>query len=99
MHEKVTKEFSIWDALIVSASKVAEERITSPFIGNGTLMSGAIKLVTGVVGVGMIKPKFGKLISTGFVVDGVEDVLTAFLGGNAIKSLSPNQSANKIQVI
>lgn len=76
-------EFSFGEALGVGIAKVATERgfAMVPFIGNGTFRSGAIKLgASYLVGKVLLKNKFGKIISTGMAVDGVEDMVIAALG-------------------
>jgi hypothetical protein len=70
------------DLLGAGVVKYFEERGLAGLIGNGTLKSGALKL-----GGGLLARKFlgrGMLadsVSLGFGIDGVEDILTAFLGG------------------
>ena len=80
--KKVSGEVSYVDLLGAGVVKYAEERALAPYIGNGTLKSGFIKL-----GVGLGARKFigrgfaGDSISLGFGIDGVEDILTGVLGG------------------
>jgi hypothetical protein len=68
--------------------KYAEERALAPYIGNGTLKSGIIKL-----GVGLGTRKFigggvlGDSVSLGFGIDGVEDILTGVLGSGMIPGI------------
>lgn len=77
------------DAIGIALVKSLEERTLARFIGNGTLMSGAIKGA-----IGFILPavagsnKWSKIISTAFIVDSAEDLvnygLNAFgIGGNS----------------
>jgi hypothetical protein len=61
------------------------EKALTPVIGNGTLMSGAVKLGGGFaarkfIGKGMV----GDSISLGLAIDGVEDILTHFMGSAGI---------------
>lgn len=94
-------KLSVGDALFVAGSKIITERILAPFIGNGTVVSGGIKLV----GAGLVRGfggNIGSIISTGMTVDGAEDIVTAFFGGTG-NGLLPNllggaQSRN-VQVI
>ena len=68
--------------------KYAEERALAPYVGNGTLKSGLIKL-----GVGLGARKFigggllGDSVSLGFGIDGVEDILTGVLGSGMIPGM------------
>jgi len=69
--------------LVAGGTKYFEERMLAPYIGNGTLFSGAAK-----VGVGMMLPqvagngKYPNAMALGFGIDGVEDLLQALLGGS-----------------
>jgi hypothetical protein len=65
------------DLFGAGAVKYVEERTLSPYIGNGTLKSGLIKLGVGLgarkfLGTGLV----GDSVSLGFGIDGVEDILT-----------------------
>lgn len=72
---------SIMDALGVALLKSTEERLLAPVVGNASLMSGAIKVGLALVSGGVIKNKFGNLLGTALIVDGTEDIVTAFFGG------------------
>lgn len=79
--KKVTGAVSYTDLVGAGIVKYAEERLLTPYIGNGSLKSGAIKLGIGLgarkfLGRGMV----GDSVSLGFGIDGVEDLLTHFLG-------------------
>jgi hypothetical protein len=50
-------------------------------IGNGSIKSGAIKLVGGLAAKKFLGGSLGNMLSLGFSVDGVEDILMSFLGG------------------
>jgi len=68
-----------FDLIAIGVVKNFEERLTQPYIGNGTLMSGAIK---GVIG-GIIDGKGGKLgkyVSGALGVDAGEDLAIGLLG-------------------
>lgn len=68
--------------------KYAEEKALAPFIGNGTLMSGAVKLGAGYAAHHFAGGnQIGDMISLGFTVDGVEDIITAVLGGGALGNI------------
>lgn len=83
--KKVSGAVSYMDLLGAGVVKYAEERALSGYIGNGTLKSGIIKL-----GIGLGARKFlgkgllGDSVSLGFGIDGVEDVLTHFIGGGGL---------------
>ena len=83
--KKVSGEVSYMDLFGAGVVKYAEERTLAPYIGNGTLKSGLIKL-----GVGLGARKFigrgvlGDSVSLGFGIDGVEDILTGVLGSGMI---------------
>lgn len=73
------------DLLAAGLAKYATERALSPIIGNGTIKSGGIKLVGGmglkaVAGTGPIQNP----ISLALAIDGMEDILTAVIGGSGI---------------
>lgn len=78
-------EFSLGEAFAIGLSKSVSERILAPLVGNGTYMSGGVKIAGAWLLPKMLKGKMGKIIATGLVVDGVEDVINAlsasFLGG------------------
>lgn len=83
--KKVSGAVSYMDLIGAGVIKYAEERALSGYIGNGTLKSGIVKL-----GIGLGARKFlgkgllGDSVSLGFGIDGVEDVLTHFIGGGAL---------------
>lgn len=83
--KKVSGAVSYMDLLGAGVVKYAEERALSGYIGNGTLKSGLIKLGIGLgarrfLGKGLL----GDSVSLGFGIDGVEDVLTHFVGGGGL---------------
>ena len=86
--KKVSGEVSYVDLFGAGIVKYAEERTLAPYIGNGTLKSGLIKL-----GVGLGARKFmgkgvlGDSVSLGFGIDGVEDILTGVIGGGMIPGM------------
>ena len=69
----------IVDLVAIGVVKNFEERLTSPYIGNGTLMSGAIKAILGGVIDGH-GGKIGKYVSGAFGVDAGEDLAIGILG-------------------
>lgn len=83
--KKVSGAVSYADLLGAGVVKYAEERALSGYIGNGTLKSGIVKLGIGLgarrfLGKGLL----GDSVSLGFGIDGVEDILTHFVGGGAL---------------
>ena len=77
---------SYGDLFVAGVVKYFEERmLAGTFVGNGTIKSGAIKL-----GAGLLMRKFmpkGVLadgVGLAFGVDGVEDILTGFMGGGGL---------------
>jgi len=82
---KVSGAVNFMDLLGAGVVKYFEERALSGVIGNGTVMSGAIKLVIAYMARRFIGKGFmGDAIGLGFGVDGVEDILTNFLGGAGV---------------
>jgi len=69
----------IVDALMIGTVKAIEERATMGIIGNGTVTSGAIKLVAGGITQSMLSGKTGKIVGSAFVIDGVEDVVNGLI--------------------
>jgi hypothetical protein len=73
------KSNGIVDALLIGTVKAVEERATMGIIGNGTVTSGAIKLVSGGIVQSMVGGKAGNIIGSAFVIDGVEDVVQGLI--------------------
>lgn len=75
-NQKVGK-FSLIDGAIITASKVASEELLAmvPFVGNGTLRSGAMKSIGAVVISMMSKNNYVQYVSSGLLIDGVEDMI------------------------
>ena len=86
--KKISGEVSYTDLFGAGVVKYAEERALAPYIGNGTLRSGLIKL-----GIGLGARKFigrgvlGDSVSLGFGIDGVEDILTGVIGSGMIPGM------------
>lgn len=83
--KKVSGAVSYMDLLGAGVVKYTEERMLAGYIGNGTLKSGIVKL-----GIGLGARKFlgkglvGDSVSLGFGIDGVEDILSHFIGGGGL---------------
>ena len=75
----------IMEVIGLGVSKSVTERGFAPVIGNATVKSGAIKLVTGGLVYGlsgkMNLGKLGHIVSSGIIVDGIEDVISSFING------------------
>lgn len=73
--------YDIGTIVIAGLTKNIEERLLSPIIGNGTIVSGAIK-----IGIGLFLPKvagsgkYARAIALGFGIDGIDDIISGFLG-------------------
>ena len=73
------------DVVALGLAKSTTERLSAPRIGNATIKSGVIKLVAGGI-IGGRGGKLGKAVSGGFIVDGIEDTITAILGNSGVGS-------------
>jgi len=85
VRKAVSGSVSYMDLVGAGLVKYFGERALTPVIGNGSLMSGAVKLGGGIaarkfLGKGML----GDSLSLGLAIDGVEDILTHFMGGAGI---------------
>ena len=81
------------DIALLGISKSTTERLLAPVIGNATPTSGAVKLVVGSIVQGKMG-KMGKAVGGGLVIDGIEDLVSAFLGDTLKGSNStPNSEA------
>ena len=85
---KAIPSLSYLDLVAAGVFKSVEETVLTPYIGNGTLMSGAIKLAAGYVCKEMAPPGLVRnATSAGFTIDGVEDVIYAFTSGAGFGSI------------
>lgn len=94
-------KLTVIDALLIAGAKSVSERILSRFIGNGTILSGAVKLGGAVALVSGVKGKIGDILGTALMVDGAEDIITSFMGG-AITGIGGGagiQTDAKVQVL
>jgi hypothetical protein len=82
------------DLVGVGVFKQVEERVTSPYIGNGTLMSGAIKGAVGAVLHGKAG-RIGNLVSTAFLVDAGEDLALAVMAMTGIGGAGGQRSQDE----
>ncbi|RLG11106.1 hypothetical protein DRN69_08200 [Candidatus Pacearchaeota archaeon] len=91
-------QLTLGDAVLIALSKNVTERVATPLIGNATLFSGAIKTGIAVLLNRMIGGKFGNIVSTGLMVDGTEDFVSAVLGGS-LGELIPGQTSGNVNII
>lgn len=92
-------KLTILDALMIAGAKSVSERLLQGIIGNGTIMSGAIKLAGAVGLVSGVKGKIGDIVGTALMVDGAEDIITSFLGG-AVKNIGGGiQAKSNVQIL
>jgi len=92
-------EFSIVEALGIALSKSTTERLLSPLVGNGTLMSAGVKAGVGMVMSGMIKGKISNIVATGLIVDAGEDLVNFIMPTGNLRSLTTapsNQSSRRV---
>lgn len=74
--------YGLADVLGMALVKQIEEKLASPYIGNGTIKSGLIKGVVGGLGYAVLgKGRVGKVVTSAVVFDAAEDVIVGFLGG------------------
>jgi hypothetical protein len=94
--EKVTHSAPDYITMLgAGVVKYAEERLLAATpVGNGTLVSGAIKLGIGFGAHHMFGGnKMGDMVSLGFTVDGVEDILQGVIGGGIFGGANANANA------
>ena len=76
----------LFEAFEMGVFKTLAERAMTPVIGNGTVKSGAIKLVAGGVLNSVSQNKHVKIASSAIIIDAVEDMahtLVAMVTGGA----------------
>lgn len=91
--EKVAdKDISFSDLLVAGVLKYGVERVSAPYIGNGTIGSGVIKMVAGQYGAKYV-PVVGKNLRLGLLIDSTEDivngVMSVLIGGQPLESQLP----------
>ena len=78
------KATGLIDSFELAVMKSVGERALAPVIGNGSLQSGAVKLVgAGILG-SVSRNKHIGLFSSSMIVDGFEDIVSSLLGGSGI---------------
>ncbi len=77
INQKVGK-ITLLDGALIGASKMASEELLArlPMVGNGTARSGLIKVGAALaVSMGLGNKKAFQIISTGMLLDGMEDLV------------------------
>lgn len=83
-----------FDLVGVGVVKQIEEKMTSPYIGNATFMSGAVKGAVGAVLHGKAG-RIGNIVSSAFLVDAGEDLALAVMGLTGLGGASGNRSQDE----
>ena len=69
----------LFDVFAIGLSKQVTERVTAPYIGNGSITSGIIKGIVGGIAYGK-GGRIGNIVSSGLVIDAAEDIAVSLLG-------------------
>ena len=70
------------DAIGVALVKNVEERLLAPIVGNGTIGSGLVKGIGGMLTPQLLgSNKYSRMITTALIVDSAEDLINGFMGG------------------
>ena len=67
------------DVFAIGVSKQVTERISAPYIGNGSITSALIKGVVGGIAYGKGGRK-GNIVASGLIIDAAEDAAVALMG-------------------
>lgn len=71
--------------IATGVGKILGEAVLTPIIGNGTLFSGAVKLLSGgIARKGLGDSALGKGFVDGMMIDGIEDIIRAIRTGQFI---------------
>lgn len=93
---------TLWDAGFITAFKLGVEEfgLRVPFVGDGTLRSGGLKLAGSFVTNMLSKNKYAQYAAAGMMIDGVEDIFTAIREGNfSLAASSGNGNSQENAVI
>lgn len=82
------------DLVGVGVVKQVEERMTAPYIGNATFMSGAVKGAVGAVIHGK-GGRIGNIVSSAFLVDAGEDLALAVMSMTGLGGVSGNRQTDE----
>jgi len=77
----------IIDVLGLGIAKQATERIATPYIGNGTVKSGAMKGVAGGLLYGRAG-RIGNMVAGGMLVDAAEDLVVSLMSNKKADTTS-----------
>jgi len=88
------KSGGLGDALLIGGIKAVEERALIGVVGNGTIKSGAVKLVAGAAISSMLKGKSGQLVGSAFAIDAVEDLVNGLIGAATASTSSADSGDN-----
>ena len=92
-----TGQLSIGDALAIAGTKIVTERLLATIVGNGSLVSGAVKLGGAMASKKLMSGKMGDILATAMTIDGSEDIVSSFFPTFSSGILG-NESA-KVEVI
>lgn len=83
-------KISVMDAFAISAAKMVTEKTLAPLVGNGTLMSGGLKIAGALALDSFVgNNKLGQYASAGMIIDGSEDIVMNLLGSTLGVSSAP----------
>ncbi len=71
-------KLTLMDALMIAGVKIVEERLLATFVGNGSVLSGGVKIGGAFVVNKFVGGKVSDVLATALMVDGAEDIVTAF---------------------
>ena len=98
LDQKVQSDgISLIDGLFIAGAKVTTEAMLErvPFIGNGTMRSGLMK-IAGAVAISMLtKNKYARYAATGMLIDGGEDIVLAVRRGD-FSLVGAQSSSNEV---
>lgn len=90
-------KLSLTDSFIIAGSKIATEKLLAPLVGNGSYMSGGVKIASAWGLKKLFGGKVSDYVGTGLTVDGTEDIMKNLLSTVGLSaSASSNQEANLI---
>ena len=72
-------QISVGDSFMIAGTKIVLERLLAKFVGNGSLMSGGVKIGGAFAVKQFMGGKISDIVSTALTVDGAEDLVSAFI--------------------
>lgn len=94
-----TGKLSIGDAFLIAGTKTLSEKFLANYIGNATVFSGTVKIISAVMANKMLGGKWGDVLGTALAVDGTEDVVNNLLSSGAIPMISGSSNNGGSAVI